>query len=90
MIALPNLAANLAQTEDIFSNYALLVQSEAQLGLALSGKPSWASDWARQAYFVTASSFWAKLAARLDKTIMIYLSIDRRSQSKLIFVAVFM
>ena len=27
----------------------------------------------RQAYFVTASSFWAKLAARLDKTIMIYL-----------------
>ena len=38
MIALPNLATNLAQTEDIFSNYALLVQSEAQLGLALSGK----------------------------------------------------
>ena len=38
MISLPNLAANLAQTEDIFSNYALLVQSEAQLGLArLSG-----------------------------------------------------
>ena len=38
MIALPNLAANLAQKEDIFSNYAHLVLSEAQLGLALSGK----------------------------------------------------
>ena len=38
MIALPNFAANLAQTEDIISNYAPLVQSEAQLGLALSGK----------------------------------------------------
>ena len=38
MIALSNLAANLAQTEDIFSNYAPLVQSGAQLGLALSGK----------------------------------------------------
>ena len=37
MIALPNFAANLAQTEDIISNYAPLVQSEAQLGLALSG-----------------------------------------------------
>ena len=58
--------------------------------LALSAKPSLASDWERQAYFVTASSFWAKLAEKLDKTIMIYLSIDRRSQSKLIIVAVFM
>ena len=58
--------------------------------LALSAKPSWASDMVRQAYFVTVSSFRAKLAARLDKTIMFYLSIDRRSQSKLIFVAVFM
>ena len=38
MIALSNLATNLAQTEDILSNYAPLVQSEAQLGLALSGK----------------------------------------------------
>ena len=37
MIALTNFAANLAQTEDIFSNNAPLVQSEAQLGLALSG-----------------------------------------------------
>ena len=38
MIALPNSVANLAQTEDIFSNNAPLVQSEAQLGLArLSG-----------------------------------------------------
>ena len=90
MIALPNFAANLAQKEDIISNYAPLVQPEAKLGLALSGKPSWASDWARQAYFVTASSFWAKITAKLDKTIMIYLPIDRRSQSKLIFVAVFM
>ena len=33
MIALPNFAANLAQTEDIISNYAPLVQSEAQLGV---------------------------------------------------------
>ena len=38
MIALSNFAANYAQTEDIFLNYAPLVQSEAQLGLALSGK----------------------------------------------------
>ena len=38
MIALPNLAANLAQTEDVVIKYADIVQSEAQLGLALSGK----------------------------------------------------
>ena len=38
MIALPNFAANLAQTEDVVTKYADIVQSEAQLGLALSGK----------------------------------------------------
>ena len=38
MIALPNSAANLAQIEDVVTKYADLVQSEAQLGLALSGK----------------------------------------------------
>ena len=38
MIALYNLAANLAQTEDVVTKYADFVQSEAQLGLALSGK----------------------------------------------------
>ena len=38
MLVFPNFATNLAQTEDIISNYAPLVQSEAQLGLALSGK----------------------------------------------------
>ena len=38
MIALPNFAANLAQTEDVVTKYANLAQSEVQLGLALSGK----------------------------------------------------
>ena len=38
MIALPNSAANLAQTEDDVTKYADLAQSEAQLGLPLSGK----------------------------------------------------
>ena len=38
MIALPNSAANLAQTEDVVTKYANLAQSEAQPGLALSGK----------------------------------------------------
>ena len=38
MIVLSNLAANLVQTEDAVTKYACLAQSEAQLGLALSGK----------------------------------------------------
>ena len=38
MIALPNFDANLAQTEDVVTKYANLAKSEAQLGLALSGK----------------------------------------------------
>ena len=37
MLVLPNSAANLAQTEDDITKYANLAQSEAQLGLALSG-----------------------------------------------------
>ena len=36
MLVLPNSAANLAQTEDVVTEYADLAQSEAQLGLALS------------------------------------------------------
>ena len=39
MLALPNFAANLDQTEDVVTKYANLAQSEAQLGLPLSGKP---------------------------------------------------
>ena len=39
MIALLNLATNLAQTEDVVTEYADLAQSEAQLGLELSAKP---------------------------------------------------
>ena len=38
MIALYNLAANLAQKEDAVTKYACFVQSEAQLGLPLSAK----------------------------------------------------
>ena len=38
MLVLPNFAANLAQTEDVVTKYADIVQSEALLGLALSGK----------------------------------------------------
>ena len=38
MIAVHNIAANLTQTEDGVTKYANLVQSECQLGLALSGK----------------------------------------------------
>ena len=38
MLVLPNFAANLAKTEDDVTKYADLVQSEAHLGLALSGK----------------------------------------------------
>ena len=38
MIVLSNLAANLAQKEDVVTKYASLAQSEAQLGLALSAK----------------------------------------------------
>ena len=38
MIVLSNLAANLTQKEDAVTKYANLVQSEAQLGLALSDK----------------------------------------------------
>ena len=38
MIASPNFATNLAQTEDVVTKYADLAQSEAQRGLPLSGK----------------------------------------------------
>ena len=38
MIVLSNLAANLAQTEDAVTKYACHLQSEAQIGLALSVK----------------------------------------------------
>ena len=38
MLALHHYAANLAQTEDVVTKYAYLAQSEAQPGLALSGK----------------------------------------------------
>ena len=38
MIVLSNLAANLALNEDTVTNYACLAESEAKLGLALSGK----------------------------------------------------
>ena len=38
MIAVHNIAANLAQTEDGVTKYADLVQSEAELGLPLCGK----------------------------------------------------
>ena len=38
MIALPNSAANLAQTEDVVTKYANLFHSGVQLGLALSVK----------------------------------------------------
>ena len=38
MIVLSNFAANLAQTEDFVTKYADIVQSEAELGLPLSGK----------------------------------------------------
>ena len=38
MIVLSNFAANLAQKEDVVTNYACLAQSVAQLGLALSAK----------------------------------------------------
>ena len=38
MLVLPNFAANLTQTEDVVTKYADIVQSEALLGLALSGK----------------------------------------------------
>ena len=41
MIALPNLAANLAQTEDVVTKYADIVQSEVvskKLALSASGK----------------------------------------------------
>ena len=52
-----------------FSDFHSIHGSESRglkvliFSLTLSGKPSWASDWVRQAYFVTASSFLAKLAA---------------------------
>ena len=38
MIVLSNFSANLAQKEDAVTKYACLSQSEAKLGLALSGK----------------------------------------------------
>ena len=38
MLVFPNFAANLAQTEDVVTKYADIVQSEAKLGLPLSGK----------------------------------------------------
>ena len=38
MLVFPNFAANLAQTEDVVTKYADIVQSEALLGLPLSGK----------------------------------------------------
>ena len=38
MIVFPNFAANLAQTEDVVTKYADIVQSEAEQGLPLSGK----------------------------------------------------
>ena len=38
MIVSSNLAANLAQKEDAVTKYTPLVQSEVQLGLALSAK----------------------------------------------------
>ena len=38
MLVFPNFAANLAQTEDVVTKYADIVQSEAELGLPLSGK----------------------------------------------------
>ena len=38
MIVLSNLVANLALYEDTVTKYACLVESEAQLGLALSAK----------------------------------------------------
>ena len=38
MIVLSNFVANLSQREDTVTKYACLAQSEAQLGLALSGK----------------------------------------------------
>ena len=38
MLVFPNFAANLAQTEDVVTKQADIVQSEAELGLPLSGK----------------------------------------------------
>ena len=38
MLALHHYAANLDQTEDVVTKYADIVQSEAELGLPLSGK----------------------------------------------------
>ena len=38
MLAFPNFADNLAQTEDVVTKYADIFQSEAELGLPLSGK----------------------------------------------------
>ena len=38
MLVFPSFAANLAQTEDVVTKYADIVQSEAELGLPLSGK----------------------------------------------------
>ena len=38
MIALRNFVANLAHTEEVVTKYADIVQSEAKLGLPLSGK----------------------------------------------------
>ena len=38
MLALTNSAADFAQTEDVVTKYADIVQSEALLGLPLSGK----------------------------------------------------
>ena len=38
MLVLPNSAANLAQKEDAVTKYADIFQSEAELGLPLSGK----------------------------------------------------
>ena len=38
MIASPDFATNLAQTEDVVTKYVDIVQSEAELGLPLSGK----------------------------------------------------
>ena len=38
MLVFPNFAANMAQTEDAGTKYSNIVQSEAELGLPLSGK----------------------------------------------------
>ena len=38
MLVFPNVAANLAKTEDVVTKYADIVQSEAKVGLPLSGK----------------------------------------------------